>query len=162
MLTKISAEEKFILEHEPPDPRLGINLYYVVAPNGGRYHGWLSTEDEIASEMYNLVSTNFIGWAGPAGSGHPSNAVFVLDHDSNLTDTPEVVWTMAHELGHGVGKLLHTCGQALEWAHPNHMPGGDNEFRLMTGRLGPKRALAPALMIKYEWDQLNESLLVRR
>ncbi|MGV3660831.1 MAG: hypothetical protein ACO1TE_11625 [Prosthecobacter sp.] len=140
---KVSDEEQWIFTNAPPDPQARINLYYVVAPNGGCYHGWFSVADENASEMDNLGSGGFDGFAGPAFNNHPSKAVFVLDHPSNNTDTPWVLWTMAHELGHGVGKLQHTCGAALEWRNPNSMMGSDNESRLMTGRHGPKRAHCP-------------------
>jgi hypothetical protein len=159
---KVSDEENSIFLSSPPDPQAGINLYYVVAPNGGRYRGWFSPSNELAGEMDNLGSAGFLGWAGPATNEHFSNAVFVLDYPSNETGDPGVLWTMAHELGHGVGKLKHTCGAALEWTHPNSMFGSDNENRLMTGRSGPKRALAPAQMIKYEWDQINDSTNVQR
>lgn len=157
-IDKISAEENSIFLSAPPDPAAGINLYYVVAPNHGRARGWLSREDEIASAMENLGSTGFFGWAQPALIGHRSKAVFVMDYAANGIDTPGVMWMMAHELGHGVGKLKHTCGAGLEYLHPNSMRGSDNESRLMTGRYGLKRALAPKQMIKYEWDQINENI----
>lgn len=152
----LSGEEELIINEADTDLSASVNAYYVAAPNAGRFNGWTNERYQTEGNAADLAYGGFVGWAGPAVNNHQSRAVFVVDHMPDPANTPDVMWTIAHELGHAVGKLPHTCGAGTEWNNPNHVGSSDNEDRLMTGRYGLKRAQGPLRLIKYEWDELHK------
>lgn len=91
-----------------------------------------------------------LGFAGKAIFDTQGN-VFVWDYPSNGSN-PDHKWTIAHEIGHFVGALMHSTFDIAD--NPGYLPGTDNELRLMTDQ-GSKRPLGPRQLIKYEWDQLQ-------
>lgn len=96
-----------------------------------------------------------LGFAGKARKVNQGN-IFVWDYPMGV-DSPNHKWTIGHEIGHFIGKLMHSTIE-LDW-NPSYLPGTDNELRLMSGKEGPKRATNPRMLIKGEWDKLHDDFL---
>lgn len=165
-----SAEENAIFIKEPPDVEKAIHVYHVAAlPDAnkrvGYFHEWTEEKYQTIGNLANLARGGIIGWAGPAASGSesPACAVFSTDHAPDpAKGNPGVLWTIAHELGHGLGRMGHSCGplvfNSVYVNNPQYLKGSDGEMRLMTGRVGPKRGSGPVRLTKYEWDRLHTFL----
>jgi len=163
-LYSMSAEEMAIHNASPPDPTADVNVYFVAAPgllNSGwngmaamNYYGPLEPERDTPAH---LNAGSLLGFAGKAEKGtQRAGVVWVWDYpDSNsINNYPDHRWTIAHEIMHYVGDVMHSTLPAS--ISNNHMPNCDNESRLMTGRDGPKRKTGPKTLLKNEWQRLNE------
>lgn len=101
---------------------------------------------------------------GYAGKADPSNGGVLWVYDFTYMPsvpslgTPTHSWAILHEIVHYVGRVGHATDDGLEkrTLSNNHQPNSDNESRVMTGFIGPKRAGSPKRLIKFEWERVNE------
>ena len=92
-----------------------------------------------------------LGFAGK-GNKRTQGNLYVADYvpDGN---NPHHRWVIAHEMGHYIGKLVHST-DAFTW-NVSYMPGTDNTLRLMSD-YPPSQERNPRMLLKAEWDKLHE------
>jgi hypothetical protein len=132
------------------DSTADVNVYFIAAADivGGSGGMWVTNVDGSSNSPV-------LGFAGKARKVNQGN-IFVWDYPMG-TDSPDHKWAIGHEIGHFIGKLMHSTIE-LAW-NPSYLPGTDNELRLMSGKEGPKRATNPRMLIKGEWDKLHDDFL---
>lgn len=154
-----SAEERMIRIASPPDTNAEVNVYYVATPSGAIAKGTAYPPNNPMHMSPALINwSSLLGFAGKATSGN-RGILWVLDHAAGYL-RPSSSFTIAHEIVHYVAGVGHsTFNTPSNWTPGgNHAPNTDNETRLMTGKIGPKRQLGPKTMIKYEWERLNKKI----
>ena len=162
----MTAEENAILTAAPPkvDPNT-VTLYYVVT-NDLIWVRWTNPVDETNKELSRLVFQPLFGFA-PGKPTHIPNTnslahiAWVADRKPMLGD--DVRYTIAHEVGHKLG-LAHSTEQQKSNGefNPAYLTNGDNENRLMTGRVGSKRAQGPRTLTHAEWVSIRQSELLKK
>ncbi|WP_449067935.1 putative Ig domain-containing protein [Prosthecobacter sp.] len=129
------------------DAEAHVNVYFIAAePVSGDNGGMWTTNISGSS---NSPCLGFAGKASAANKG----VLYVWDFPPGDYQ-PSHQWAIAHEMGHYIGGLMHSTID-LNW-NVSHLPGTDNELRLMSGAEGPKRKKNPRMLIKKEWDKLHD------
>jgi hypothetical protein len=139
------SDEELAVQNASNNPAADVNVYFIAAGGVMRnYAGmWMSESD--GSDYSPLL-----GYGGKA-TYNAIHAVYVWDFPVD-PDRPNHCWAIAHEIAHFIGNLGHSTDDFTI----SHLPGTDNELRLMTGAGGPKRASNPRMLIKKEWDALQK------
>lgn len=130
-----------------PRLRLSFFIAFVVAK-------WPDQDAENAAQASTLKYTSYWGWA-PRMLRSGANIAWVMEHANDGSYTVQT--TIAHEIGHKLG-LSHST--ELD-AGACHLLNGDNENRLMTHRIGPKRRMGPIRLIHQEWVNIRNSQMLR-
>lgn len=160
-----SMEETKILTATPPDLSKEVNVYFVAAPGGLQHtHFYPPLHPLRRTPQHMHISED--GVLGYAGRALPSNGGVIWVYDFEYVPTmpslgrPAHKWAILHEIVHYAGRVGHATdgGDPNKFTAENHQPNSDNERRVMTGRLGPKRATSPSKLIKFEWERLNRKL----
>lgn len=146
-----ASNEENIVTTTIHDSSADVNVYFIAAADlsGGSGGMWVTDGDSYYSSV--------LAFAGKAEKVSNGN-IFVWDYPM-VTNSPDHKWTIAHEIGHYIGNLMHSTID-FDW-NPSYLPGTDNELRLMSGKEGPKRATNPRMLIKGEWDKLHDDFLRR-
>ena len=151
---KATLEEKAIFAAAPPSPDAKtLTIYYVKADNFVVVQ-WPDQDAENAAQASTLKYSAYWGWA-PKMLRSGANIAWVMEHANDGSYT--VKTTIAHEIGHKLG-LSHST--ELD-AAACHLLNGDNENRLMTHRIGPKRKMGPIRLIHQEWVNIRNSQMLR-
>ncbi|HYF37233.1 MAG TPA: hypothetical protein VD994_18170 [Prosthecobacter sp.] len=125
----------------------GIGLLQATLASGQQGAQWWVLDDYVLG---------FAGKARPLEQGILWVWDYPISYSNGQPDRPHHYWTIAHEIGHYIGRLQHS--DIKPPLNPAYVPNSDSEVRLLTGKAGPKRNGNPARLVKPEWDLIQTRL----
>lgn len=158
-----TAEESAILAAAPPVINKNTITVYLVRAEGMTSVSWANGVDETNRSLIKARYQRLWGYAPTKirdlRNGTKAHIAWVLDHAPDGSD--DVKRTIAHELAHKLGLYHSTDPQLPEGPNAAYLMNGDNENRLMSGRVGQKRTQGPYRLIHSEWVMMRQSELLR-
>jgi hypothetical protein len=150
---KLTLEEDAIFDASPPATHPNTITLYYVRTDGFVFVEWADMDAEEAHLASTLKYRSIWGLA-PRWKRRGGEVAWVMEHAT--VQSSSVLHTIAHEVGHKLGLKHSTANESASC----HLINGDNENRLMTGRVGPKAMAGPTKLIHAKWFVMRRSNLL--